>query len=86
MMKEEMDSESSKEESKKYGKYGEWEIECAAKTLHEAEEIKSDPEKLKYVKAYMEQKLVDTKKTITSIDELKALAKEKSSPVMEDES
>lgn len=63
-MEIEMESDS---EDKKYGKYEDYEIECAARTLQEAEEIKADSEKMKYVKQYMEESLGNMKKAIGSI-------------------
>lgn len=65
------------EKEKKYGKYDEWEIESAARTLVEAEEIKADAEKMKYVKMCMEKKYGAAKKVIASLDDLKKVAKEK---------
>lgn len=76
----EMENESSKEESGEYGKYEEWEIKSAARTLEEAEEIKADPEKMKYVKMCMEKKIKSVQKAmaqISSIADLKAIGKKK---------
>jgi len=73
-------SEKEKEDSK-YGKYEEWEIESAARTLKEAEEIKADPEKMKYVKMCMEHEMGEMKKaydSISSIDDIRKIAKSKS--------
>jgi len=41
--------EGKKEEKKEYGKYDKWEVESWADTIVRAEEIKADPEKMKYV-------------------------------------
>lgn len=60
---------------KKYGKYDKWEVESWARTLTEAEEIKADPEKLKYVKECIGKQAQATKKVIASLDDLRALAK-----------
>lgn len=64
-----------KEEAKEYGKYDKWEIESAARCLVEAEEIKADKEKMKYVKMCMQKKHTAEKKAIESIDDLRKLAK-----------
>lgn len=65
----------SKEEKKEYGKYDKWEIESAARTLVEAEEIRADKEKMKYVAMCMKKKHVAEKKAIESIADLRALSK-----------
>jgi ribosomal protein L14E/L6E/L27E len=67
--------DGKKEEKKEYGKYDKWEIESAARTLVEAEEIKADAEKMKYVKLCMEKKHTTEKKVISSLEELRAAAK-----------
>jgi len=64
-----------KEEKKEYGKYDKWEIESAARTLVEAEEIKADKEKMKYVAMCMKKKHAAEKKAIESIDDIRARAK-----------
>ena len=69
--------ESDKDE-KKYGKYDEWEINCAVRTIIEAEEIKADAEKMKYVGPMLEEKAAGLKKAITSIQDIRDLAKSKS--------
>ncbi len=64
----------------KYGKYQDYEIESAADTLMKAKEIQEDGEKMKHVKTHMEKKMKNTKKAlseISSIDDLKAIRKEK---------
>lgn len=72
--------EIEKEDEKKdndYGQNGEYynyEIECAARTLIEAEEIKNDAEKMKYVSKCLDEKLVDTKKAVKSIRQLRNIA------------
>jgi len=60
------------EEKKEYGKYDKWEIESAARTLVEAEEIKADKEKMKYVAMCMKKKHMAEKKAIESIDDIRA--------------
>ena len=76
----------TKEEKKEYGKYDKWEIENAARTLVEAEEIKADKEKMKYVAMCMKKKVVAEKKAIESIDDLRKLAKGEPDEEMEYES
>lgn len=71
----EIEISTEKKEPSKYGKYSEWEVECAARTLQEAEEIKSKPELVKFVKDFLGKKIVKTKKAIESLDDLRALAK-----------
>jgi hypothetical protein len=56
---------------KKYGKYEDYEIESAVRTIVEAEEIKNDAEKMKYVKPLLSDKMQAMKKTISSIGELR---------------
>lgn len=75
----EVSSPVQEDKKKMYGKYDEYEIKDAVRTLMEAEEIKADSEKMKYVKQCIEKK----KKAINSIADIKAAYKEKS---MEDES
>lgn len=43
-------------QNKKYGKYDEWDIKRFADVLSEAEEIKNDKEKMKYVYPILQQK------------------------------
>jgi hypothetical protein len=47
--------DSKEPEDKEYGPYEKWEIESAVRCLIEAEEIKADPDKMKYVKMCMEK-------------------------------
>ena len=69
-----------KDEEKKdndYGQNGEYynyEIECAARTLIEAEEIKADEKKMQYVAKALDEKLDDTKKAVKSISQLRKIA------------
>ena len=68
-MSEEMDAEMETEkDDPKYGKYDEWEIESAARTLKEAEEIKADTEKMKYVKMCMEHEMGEMKKAYDALN------------------
>ena len=76
----------TKEEKKEYGKFDKWEIESAVRTLVEAEEIKADAEKMKYVKMCMQKKHTAEKKVIESIEDLRALSKGGEDEEMEDES
>lgn len=75
-----------KEEKKEYGKYDKWEVENWADTIVRAEEIKADPEKMKYVKMCMKKKYGAAKKAIESIDDLRALSKGEPDEEMEYES
>lgn len=45
----------TKKEKKEFGKYDRWEIECAVRTLIEAEQIKLDKDKMKYVLPLLEK-------------------------------
>ena len=77
-MKNTLEELEESNEKKEYGgKYDKYEVESWARTLQEAEEIKADPEKLKYAKMCMEKKLNSTKKVISSISELKSVRQEK---------
>lgn len=60
---------------KKIGPYEDYEIECAVNTLLEAEEIKADAEKMKYVGPALQEKRDQVDKTITSLSDLKVKAK-----------
>ena len=66
-----------KVEEKKYGKFDEWAIDSAVRTLLEAEEIKQDKEKMKYVHPLLQEKMDKTKKAIDSLEKLRSVAKEK---------
>lgn len=59
--------ESSKKEPDK------WEIDNWCRTLIEAEEIKADPEKMKYVRPQLQQKVT----AIKNLDDLRTIAKKK---------
>lgn len=85
MVEKEMEKEEYMEkEDMEEGK--DWDAECAAQDLLRAEKVKKDPELLaKALKILGEQK-----KTITSIEQLKAIRNEKmvakKEPKVEDES
>lgn len=71
----EVEMEDSKDKKKsKYGKFDEWKVEDAARTLMEAEKIKSDKELMKYVSQCMREKADHMDKAITSLDDLKKVA------------
>lgn len=59
---------NAKEENK-YGKYDSWEIESAARTLIEAEQIKLDKNKMKYILPLLEKqkKALDNVKTVAEV-------------------
>lgn len=59
-------------EEKEYGEYDKYEIESAARTLKEAEEIKADAKKMKYVKKCMEKQMKAVNKAYKSIDDMRA--------------
>lgn len=71
-----MDGAMPEKKEKKYGKYEDYEIESAVRTIVEAEEIKNDAEKMKYVKPLLSDKMQAMKKTITSIEGLRKHAEE----------
>ena len=63
-----------KKQKKKYGKYEDYEVEGWVDTLMRAEEIKNDPEKMKYAEMCIKKK----KKAINSIADLRDRYKEMS--------
>lgn len=69
-MKMEVSGDPVKEE-KEYGDYDKYEIESAARTLKEAEEIKADKEKMKYVKMCMEKQVKAVNKAYKSIADMR---------------
>ena len=73
----EIEISSGKSKDKKYGKYEKYEIEHAADTLMNAEKIKADKEKMKYVAQCMKEKAKNMKKVIASVQDLRDLANEK---------
>lgn len=71
-----MESVGMKEDKeKKYGKYEDYEIESAARTLAEAEEIKADPDKMKYVKMCLKKDKEAAVKAYKSLDDIREEAK-----------
>ena len=66
-------------EKKKDGEYDKYELESACDTLTRAEEIKADKKLMKALGPYLEKK----KKAITSIEELRGVARKK---ILEDKS
>ena len=52
----------------------EWQIREWCRTIEEADEIKSDAKKMKYVKKAMEQKVKTYKKVLSSTDDLRKVA------------
>jgi len=56
-----------KKEKKEYGEYDKYDIESAARTLREAEEIKADKKKMKYVSKCLEKDLTAAQKAVGSI-------------------
>lgn len=63
--------------------YDEFELKDKARTLQDAEEIKADPELMKALQPYLSKKasaLEGMKSHIKSMDDLKAVAKEKVKP------
>jgi hypothetical protein len=68
-------------EDEKKGKPDQWEIDSWIRTLTEAEEIKSDPKKMKYVQPALNKKV----KAIMSLADLKAKGAEMEAEDDEDE-
>lgn len=66
-----METVSAEKKKKKYGKFEDYEIEGAARTIQEAEEIKADPEKMKYVAKCLKEKASAAKKAVTSIQDIR---------------
>lgn len=69
--------EIKKDEKKEYGKYDKWEVEGWADILIKAEELKANPEKMKYIKMCMKKKLGETKKVISSLDDVRTARQDK---------
>lgn len=61
-----------KEGKKMYGKFDEYEIKNAARTLEEAEEIKANSEMMKHVEKCLKEKVASTKKAYKSISDMRA--------------
>lgn len=64
-------------EEKKYGKFENYEIEDAARTLADAEEIKADEEKMKYVEICLKKNMKKAKKAYKSLNDIKEEYSEK---------
>jgi len=60
-----------KMKKKKYGKYEDYEIEGAARTIQEAEEIKADEEKMKYVSMCLKEKCEAAEKAVKSVEDIR---------------
>lgn len=78
----------SEVKSEKMGEWDKWQIESWARSIMEAEEVKADPEKMKYVLPMLKDKVKGfeaVKKSISSIEDLRKVAKEESSEEMEEE-
>lgn len=62
--------------------YEKWEVEGWVRSICEAEEVKADPEKMKYVLPLINEKVKSmdaVKKSISSIDDIRKIAKDKMS-------
>ena len=66
--------EEVEKEDSKYGKFKEYEIKDAARTIIEAEEIKKDKEKMKYVKICLENKSEAASNAIKTIADIRKAA------------
>lgn len=67
-------------ECEKYGEWDKWQVEDWARSIQTAEEVKADPEKMKYVLPLLKEKvkgLESLKQSISSIDDIRAIAKSK---------
>jgi subtilisin-like proprotein convertase family protein len=89
MMEVKVMAEPVKEkEEKEYGKYDKWEVESWVRSICEAEEVKADPEKMKYVAPLLKQKMKSleaVKKSISSIEDIRKIAKGKSEEMENDD-
>lgn len=74
-MKMKIEVEKEKKD-KEYGKYEKYEIEDAARTLREAERIKNDKEKMKYVTKCLEKDAKAFNNVIKSIKDIRVAANE----------
>ena len=72
MKKKDMSMPSVSEEN---GKMDEYQLDNHARTLMEAEELKSDPKKMAAVQKHMAKKHKKMKHVISSLDELRAVRK-----------
>lgn len=79
-MKDVAAPEVEEKDEEKYGEYDKWQVEDWARAIQTAEEVKADPEKMKYVLPCLKEKikgLESLKKSISSIDDIRAIAKSK---------
>lgn len=60
----------TEKEKKEYGKFDRWEIENAVKTIIEAEQIKLDKEKMKYVLPLLEEQKKALDKALSAAEVL----------------
>jgi hypothetical protein len=70
---------------KKSKKPDEWQIKDWCRTICEAEEIKADAEKMKYVKPELEKKIAGMKKAVSSLSDLRTIAKSKTVKTEDDD-
>lgn len=66
------------------GKYYDHDISHAARTIVEAEEIKNDPEKMKYVSKCVKADLATAKKAVSSIQDIRDISNQGDSDEEED--
>lgn len=64
------DEVKAEKEKKEYGKFDRWEIESAVRTIIEAEQIKLDKEKMKYVLPLLEEQKKALDKAATAAEVL----------------
>lgn len=69
-------SENMEKKKSKYGKFDEYDIKNAARTITEAEEIKADEEKMKHVAECLKEKAEASKKAVNSIQDIRDAASE----------
>ena len=67
-----MESVAMEKKDKEYGKYDKYEIESAARTLREAEELKADKDKMKYVEKCLKKEVNAANKAYKSISDMRA--------------
>lgn len=73
-------TEEYKKEHNEYGqmgKYRNYEIKDAARTITEAEEIKKDPDKMKFVSKCLKMKAEAAQEAVNSLDDLRKLGAKK---------
>lgn len=67
------------------GPYEKYEVESWARTITESEEIKADPEKMKYVRPMLAKKYRGLKNVINTIEDIKARKEMMDEEEMDDE-